>query len=105
MIQRLALAQAVLAEPDLLVLDEPMEGLDLSARLALHEIISQQRTAGKTVLFVSHALAEVAQTCGRLAVLVEGSLAYLGSLAPLLRGPGTGHERSLEAALQPIYCS
>ena len=105
MVQRLALAQGVLAEPDLLVLDEPMEGLDLTARQLLQEIVAEQRRAGKTVLVVSHALGEVAQVCDRLAVLVEGRLAYLGSLASLLRDPGTGRERSLEAALGPIYRS
>jgi len=105
MIQRLALAQALLAEPDLLVLDEPMEGLDLNARQLLHEIVSQQRAVGKTVLVVSHALGEVAQVCDRLAVLVEGRIAYLGSLGALLHDPDTGRERSLEAALAPIYRS
>jgi ABC-2 type transport system ATP-binding protein len=105
MVQRLALAQSLLTEPDLLVLDEPMEGLDLSARLLLQEIVADQRRAGKTVLVVSHALGEVAQVCDRLAVLVEGRLAYLGSLASLLRDPDQGCERSLEAALGPIYSS
>jgi ABC-2 type transport system ATP-binding protein len=105
MVQRLALAQALLTEPDLLVLDEPLEGLDLSGRELLHEIIVQQRGAGKTVLVVSHALGEVAQVCDRLAVLVQGRLAYLGSLASLLRDPKTGGEQSLTAALGPIYRS
>ncbi len=105
MVQRLALAQALLAEPDLLVLDEPQEGLDLSGRLLLQEIIAQQRGAGKTVLVVSHALGEVAQVCDRLAVLVQGRLAYLGSLASLLRDPDTGGERPLTTALGPIYRS
>jgi ABC-2 type transport system ATP-binding protein len=103
MVQRLALAQAVLGEPDLLVLDEPVEGLDLSARGLLHEIVAEQRDAGKTVLIVSHALGEVAQICDRLAVLVEGRLAHLGSLSSLLRDPADGCERSLEDALRPIY--
>jgi len=103
MVQRLALAQAVLAEPELLVLDEPMEGLDLTARLLLEEIVAEQRQAGKTVLIVSHALGEVAQVCDRLAVLVEGRLAYLGPLASLLHDPDTGGQRSLEAALEPLY--
>ena len=91
MVQRLALAQALLAEPDLLVLDEPMEGLDLTRRLLLREIVEEQRTRGKSVLFVSHALGEVAQVCDRLAVLVEGRLAFLGSLASsvgAIRGTG-----------------
>jgi ABC-2 type transport system ATP-binding protein len=105
MVQRLALAQSMLTEPELLVLDEPMEGLDLSARLLLEELVALQRDAGKSVLVVSHALGEVAQVCDRLAVLVEGRLGYLGPLAPLLRDPATGRKRSLEAALQPIYGS
>ena len=105
MVQRLALAQAILAEPDLLVLDEPMEGLDLSARLLLEEVIAGQRAAGKTVLLVSHALGEVARVCDRAAVLVEGRLAFLGSLTTLLRDPLTNGERSLETALASIYRS
>jgi ABC-2 type transport system ATP-binding protein len=103
MVQRLALAQALLTEPDLLVLDEPMEGLDLSARQLLQQVVVEQRRAGKTVLVVSHALGEVAQVCDRLAVLVEGRLAHLGSLASLLHDQESGCERSLEAALAPFY--
>jgi ABC-2 type transport system ATP-binding protein len=91
MVQRLALAQAMITEPELLILDEPMEGLDLSARLLLQEIVTEQRGAGKSVLVVSHALGEVAQVCDRL--------------ASLLRDPVTGNERSLEVALGPIYRS
>ena len=105
MVQRLALAQAVLAEPELLVLDEPMEGLDLSARLLLQEIVAEQRDAGKTVLIVSHALGEVAQVCDRVAVLVEGRLAYLGPLASLLRDPDTGERAVARSGPGPIYRS
>ncbi len=105
MVQRLALAQAVIAEPDLLVLDEPTEGLDLEARSQLQEIVAERRRAGKAVLVVSHALGEVAQVCDRLAVLVEGRLAHLGPLDGLLRDPVTGQERGLEAALRPFYAT
>ena len=103
MIQRLALAQALLGDPDLLVLDEPMEGLDLNARLLLREIVAEQRRAGKSVLIVSHALDEVAQVCDRVAVLVEGRLAHHGPVASLLGDPDTGRERSLERALRAVY--
>jgi ABC-2 type transport system ATP-binding protein len=103
MVQRLALAQALLSEPDLLVLDEPTEGLDLSARLLLQQIVAELRAAGKTVLIVSHALGEIAQYCDRLAVLVKGRLAHLGPLAALLHDPHTGVQRSLPEALTPIY--
>jgi ABC-2 type transport system ATP-binding protein len=105
MVQRLALAQALLAEPDLLVLDEPLEGLDLSGRMLLQEVVAEQRRAGKTVLIVSHALGEVARLCDRLVVLVSGRVAYRGSLASLLHSPDTGGERSLEEALDSIYRS
>ena len=105
MVQRLALAQALLGEPELLVLDEPTEGLDLNARLLLRDVIDEQRDAGKTVLVVSHALGEVAHVCDRAAVLVEGRLAYLGTVDSLVHDPLTGAERSLEEALGPIYCS
>lgn len=105
MLQRLALAQALLGEPELLVLDEPLEGLDLSARLVLQEVISEQRARGQTVLIVSHALGEVTQVCDRVAVLVEGRLAYLGPLASLLQNRETNSPQSLEAALAIIYRS
>lgn len=105
MVQRLALAQAVLAEPDLLVLDEPMEGLDLEARRLLEEVVFCQRRAGKTVLLVTHALADVARVCDRVAVLVDGRLVHSSSLVALLRDPQTGLDRSLETALGPMYGS
>jgi ABC-2 type transport system ATP-binding protein len=105
MIQRLALGQALITEPDLLVLDEPTEGLDMSARELLGQVVTEQSRAGKAVLLVSHAFSEVTKVCDRVAVLVEGKLAYLGTLAALRRDPDTGRERTLEAALAPLYRS
>ena len=105
MIQRLALGQALITEPDLLVLDEPAEGLDMSARELLGQVVTEQSRAGKAVLLVSHAFSEVTKVCDRVAVLVEGKLAHLGTLASLQRDPGTGRERTLEAALSPLYRS
>lgn len=103
MVQRLALAQALVASPELLVLDEPLEGLDQSARQLLKEIVMQQRLAGHTVVIVSHALGEVAQVCDRLAVLVRGRLVCLESLASFLRDPDNGRERSFESAIEAVY--
>jgi ABC-2 type transport system ATP-binding protein len=105
MIQRLALAQALLAEPDLLVLDEPTEGLDLAARRFLLDTVAEYRQSGKTVIVVSHSLTEVAQMSDRVAVLVAGRLAHLSSLDPLIHDSTTGRTQSLEEALEPIYCS
>jgi ABC-2 type transport system ATP-binding protein len=102
MVQRLALAQALLNDPDLLVLDEPTEGLDLAGRQLLRAVIGEQRQRGKSVLLVSHALTEVEQVCDRIAVLVGGRLAQIGALAALTGGNGQG-PRSLEVALDELY--
>jgi ABC-2 type transport system ATP-binding protein len=102
MVQRLGLAQALVNEPDLLVLDEPTEGLDLTGRQLLREIVNQQRKQGKTVLLVSHVLTEVETLCDRVAVVVRGKLVHQGPMAALTRQP-SGQARSLEQALQPLY--
>jgi ABC-2 type transport system ATP-binding protein len=97
MVQRLGLAQAILNEPDLLILDEPTEGLDLTGRKLLREVVRGMKSAGKTVLLVSHVLPEVEELCDEAAVVVGGSLAYRGSLRELSNG------RPLETALQDVY--
>ena len=103
MIQRLGIAQALLNEPDLLVFDEPSEGLDLLGRQLVRDLVGEQKQQGKTVLFVSHVLSEVEQFCDRVGVIVAGKLAFLGTLAELLHDPKTASPRSLEAALRGYY--
>jgi ABC-2 type transport system ATP-binding protein len=104
MIQRLGLAQALLNEPDLLVLDEPNEGLDLIGRRIVGDVIREQKRQGKTVILVSHVLPEVEQLCDRVAVLQEGKLAHIGTVNELTgRGNSDGKVRSLEQALHGIY--
>ncbi|MCS6975942.1 MAG: ABC transporter ATP-binding protein [Gemmatales bacterium] len=105
MVQRLALAQALINNPDLLVLDEPSEGLDLNGRQLVREIARELRNAGKTVLLVSHVVPEAERLCDRLAVLVAGRIAYLGPVADLLRDPRTGNARPMEQALRELYAS
>ena len=102
MVQRLGLAQALINDPELLVLDEPTEGLDLAGRQMLRDVVRDLRNRGRTVLLVSHVLTEVEQLCDRVAVLAGGRLRYLGSLADLKRAPD-GSPRSLEQALQELY--
>jgi ABC-2 type transport system ATP-binding protein len=97
MVQRLGLAQAILNDPDLLVLDEPTEGLDLGGRILLRKVVRGMKAAGKTVLFVSHVLPEVEELCDRAAVVVSGRLAFEGSMADLTRG------EPLEAAVAAVY--
>jgi ABC-2 type transport system ATP-binding protein len=103
MVQRLGLAQALLNEPDLLILDEPTEGLDLSGRQLLRQVVREFKAAKKTVLLVSHVLPEVEELCDSVTVLVSGKVVHTGPLAALVREPANGAKRSLEAALRPLY--
>ncbi len=103
MIQRLGLAQALLNEPDLLVLDEPSEGLDLDGRQIVRDVINDQRQRGRTVLLVSHLLTEVERVSDRVGVIMAGRLVFHGPLDLLLRETGTGHRRTLEQALESLY--
>ena len=104
MLQRLALAQALINDPDLLVLDEPTEGMDLSARKLLHEIIHRRKAEGKTAILVSHSLADVGRLCDELAVLRGGQVVFHGMLAELTgEGPGADNADSLQEALEPMY--
>jgi len=103
MVQRLGLAQALINEPDLLILDEPSEGLDLTGRQLLREVVAEQKRAGKTVVLVSHVLTEVEHLCDSVAVIVRGSIAATGRIDEMRRDPKTGEMRSLESVLQPIY--
>ncbi|MGA2034818.1 MAG: ABC transporter ATP-binding protein [Thermoguttaceae bacterium] len=103
MIQRLALAQALVNDPELLVLDEPTEGMDLLGRKLLHQVIRRRQAAGHTALLVSHNLADVRQLCDRAAVLREGRLGFAGPLTEL---SGDGQDASpdaLQDALEPLY--
>lgn len=82
--QRIGLAQALLNEPDLLILDEPTSALDPFARIAIRELLLQLRNAGKSVFLSSHLLSEVEQVCDRVAILREGKLVRVSTLTGLL---------------------
>jgi len=101
MVQRLGLAQALLNDPDLLVLDEPAEGLDLDGRRMVAALIAQRREAGKTVLLVTHLLAEAERVCDRVAVILGGKIVRQGTVAELTNRGAT----SLEETLSPIYAA
>lgn len=103
MVQRLALAQALLNDPDLLVLDEPTEGLDLDGRRLLRTVIAERRQQGKSVLLVSHILSEVEQLCDRLVVLKDGRVVHSGPLSSLTAGTNGTGPRSLEEAVGEFY--
>ena len=83
MVQRLGLAQALLNDPQLLVLDEPTDGLDPRARAEVRQIIRGLTKKGVTIFLNSHLLAEVETTCDRVAILNQGELKYSGSVAEI----------------------
>jgi ABC-2 type transport system ATP-binding protein len=84
MLQRVGLAQALINDPDLLVLDEPASALDPIGRIQVREIIRTARSAGKTVFLSSHLLSEVEQICDRLAIVIKGRVVRVGTMQELL---------------------
>ncbi len=104
MLQRLALAQALVNDPELLVLDEPTEGMDLSARKLLHRVILRRKRQGKTAILVTHNMDDVRRLCDEAAVLRGGKLAFRGPLAELAgQSPAETDIDALQNALEPIY--
>jgi ABC-2 type transport system ATP-binding protein len=91
MLQRVGMAQALINDPDVVFLDEPMSGLDPMGRYQMREIILSLKAAGKTIFFNSHILSEVEQICDRIAILNQGELICTGSLQELLSKDNTYH--------------
>jgi ABC-2 type transport system ATP-binding protein len=85
MMQRVGLAQAIVNDPELLILDEPTSALDPLARVMVRELLLNARNAGKTIFLSSHLLSEVELVCDRVAVLHRGKLARLGKITDLLQ--------------------
>ena len=87
--QRLAIAQAMLGKPDLLVLDEPTNGLDPPQIHAMREVLRDYAASGRTVLISSHLLAEVEQTCSHVVVMHRGRLVAAGTVVEVVAGTST----------------
>jgi len=84
MVQRVGIAQAIINEPDVVFLDEPMSGLDPLGRREVRELILRLRDRGCAVFFSSHVLSDAEVLCSRVAVLVKGRLTAAGRLSDLL---------------------
>jgi ABC-2 type transport system ATP-binding protein len=95
MTQKLGLAACLLSGKELLVLDEPMTGLDPKARALFKQQLRALRASGRTVLLTSHALADIEELCDRMAILHEGRLRFTGAPSELLQAYGA---RNLEEA-------
>ena len=98
MLQRIGLGQALLHEPELLILDEPFTGLDPIGRKDVREVLVEHRNQGGTMLFTSHTLSDVEMLCDRVAIIRAGRLGAYGELSELL-APA---ERRIEIELEGV---
>ncbi len=85
MLQRTGLAAALVADPELLILDEPMSGLDPVGRKEVRDLIFEERSQGRTILFSTHILSDVEMLCDHVTILRQGSVVVSGKLGDLLR--------------------
>jgi ABC-2 type transport system ATP-binding protein len=85
MLQRIGVAQALINDPKLVVLDEPMSGLDPAGRTLIRNVILSMQADGRTVFFSSHILSDVELICERIGILVHGRLHYTGGVEELLQ--------------------
>lgn len=84
MLQRVGLAQALVSDPKLLILDEPMSGLDPIGRREIRDLILDLKEKGKTIFFSSHILADAEMICDEVAIIVKGKIVQRGRLENLL---------------------
>ncbi|UVT20719.1 MAG: ABC transporter ATP-binding protein [Nitrospira sp.] len=107
MLQRVGIAQALINDPELVVLDEPMSGLDPIGRKEVRDLILRLKESGKTVMFSSHILHDAELLCDRVAMIMKGRLVACGHVSELVAG-NTTHEveavidRLLPEALERI---
>jgi len=102
MMQRIGLAQALLHDPELLVLDEPMSGLDPIGRKEVRDLLLEQRERGKTLLFTSHILSDVELLCDRVVIMQHGKITSEGQVHDLLETTGRQVEIRLSGASQAL---
>lgn len=93
MSQRLGFATALMNNPELLILDEPLDGLDPIGRAEFKKLILEQKKAGKTIFLSSHILADIDEICDQIGVIHQGKLLFVGSPKQLKK-----NQKSLEAA-------
>lgn len=92
MVQRLGLAQAMLHDPDLYILDEPMSGLDPVGRSLVKEIIKDLKSRGKTVFFSTHITADIEVVCDRVGIVSGGRLRAVDSVSNIMRSGVEGYQ-------------
>jgi ABC-2 type transport system ATP-binding protein len=97
-LQRVGLAQALVNDPEIVFLDEPMSGLDPIGRRQVRDLIASLRAQGVTVFMCSHILSDIEVLCDRVAILNKGRLAETGTLEELREREGDSHRIEITVA-------
>ena len=95
MLQRIGIAQALVNDPEFLILDEPMSGLDPIGQREIRELILEEKKKGKTIILSSHILSDVETMCDRVGVIIGGRVVRTGELGELLEDIHTDYEMLL----------
>jgi len=99
MLQRVAFGQALLGDPELLILDEPMSGLDPIGRRDVRDMILRQAAAGVTIFFSSHIIPDVEALCDRVAIVVDGRVRAVGTVRDLVSREADRYEVTFAGVL------
>jgi ABC-2 type transport system ATP-binding protein len=107
MVQRTGLAAALVADPELLILDEPMSGLDPVGRKEVRDLILKERDNGRTIFFSTHILSDVEMMCDHVTILRKGSVVVSGDMSTLLRKDVKRTDVTVEGATEAFerYCA
>ncbi|MFN7131613.1 MAG: ABC transporter ATP-binding protein [Myxococcales bacterium] len=103
MTQRVGIAQAILHDPDLVILDEPMSGLDPMGRADVRDIIIDLKRAGKTIFFSTHIIPDVEAICSRIGIVNHGRMVREGTVAELLNESVSGATEVLAQSLPDAF--
>lgn len=108
MLQRIGIAQAILHNPEFLILDEPMSGLDPDGRRLVKEIMRELARSGTTIFFSSHLLQDMEELCDNIVIVDQGAILYDGSLANLLIRAGAtveiGYRSTSHRDIEKLLC-
>ncbi len=96
MLQRIGVAQALVNDPEFLILDEPMSGLDPIGRREIKDLIVEEKRKGKTILLSSHMLSDVEALCDRVGIIMGGAVIKIGKIGDLLKEIHTDYEMHIE---------
>jgi len=100
--QRIGIAQALINDPDFIILDEPMSGLDPMGRREVRDLILEEKEKGKTILLSSHILSDVESLCDRVGVILNGKVVNTGILAELYNKIKSDYEMQLNCNVEDV---